>query len=84
MSLSSRLRCTGGVGKRGQDWGHGTQRGNSDTIKEAAKITKIVAVEVELSLWPINSFTNYIVKACPELNIPICAKVDLELKAFSR
>jgi pyridoxine 4-dehydrogenase len=64
--------------------GHGTQRGSSDTIKEAAKVTKIVAAEVELSLWSINSFTNCIVKACTELNIPICAKVDSELKAFSR
>ena len=43
------------------------------TIREAAKITKIVAVEVELSLWSTEPLTNGIAKACAELKIPIIA-----------
>jgi len=43
------------------------------TIREAAKITKIVAVEVELSLWSTEPLTNGITKACAELKIPIIA-----------
>ena len=46
---------------------------NANTIREAAKITKIVAVEVELSLWCTDPLTNGIVAACAELNIPIIA-----------
>ena len=43
------------------------------TIREAAKITKIVAVEVELSLWERAVLTNGIAEACAELDIPIIA-----------
>lgn len=43
------------------------------TIREAAKITKIVAVEVELSLWSTEPLTNGIAKACAELKISIIA-----------
>ena len=46
---------------------------SADTIREAAKITKIVAVEIELSLWSTEPLTNGITKACAELNIPIIA-----------
>lgn len=46
---------------------------NADTIREAAKITKIVAVEIELSLFCTEPLTNGIAKACAELNIPIIA-----------
>ena len=44
---------------------------SADTIREAAKITKIVAVEIELSLWSTDPLTNGIVEACAELKIPI-------------
>ena len=46
---------------------------NADTIREAAQITKIVAVEVELSLWSTDPLTNGIAKTCAELKIPIIA-----------
>ena len=46
---------------------------NANTIREAAKITKIVAVEVELSLWSTEPLTNGIADACFELGIPIIA-----------
>lgn len=46
---------------------------SADTIRKAAKITKIVAVEVELSLMTTEPLTNGIAKACAELDIPIIA-----------
>lgn len=46
---------------------------SANTIREAVKITKIVAVEVELSLWSTEPLTNGIVEACAELDIPIIA-----------
>lgn len=46
---------------------------NADTIRAAAKITKIVAVEVEISLFSTEPLSNGIAKACADLNIPIIA-----------
>lgn len=46
---------------------------SAKTIREAAKITKIVAVEVELSLWSTEPLTNGIAEACAEFDIPITA-----------
>lgn len=46
---------------------------NANTIREAAKITKIAAVEVEFSLWSTDPLTNGITAACAELDIPIIA-----------
>lgn len=46
---------------------------NANTIKEAAAITKIVAVEVELSLWQTEPLTNGIAKVCAEEGIAIIA-----------
>lgn len=50
---------------------------NADTIRKAAAITKIVAVEVELSLWESGVLTNGVAKACKELDIPIIAYGNL-------
>lgn len=46
---------------------------NAETIKQAAKITKIVAVEIELSLWQTDPLENGIADACAHLGIPIIA-----------
>ena len=46
---------------------------NADTIREAASVTKIVAVEIELSLWSTEPLTNGVAAACAELQIPIIA-----------
>ena len=43
------------------------------TIRRAAKVVKIEAVEVELSLWSIDPLENGVAKACAELGIPILA-----------
>jgi pyridoxine 4-dehydrogenase len=46
---------------------------NADTIRAAARITKIVAVEVEVSLFCTDALSNGIAEACAELDIPIIA-----------
>lgn len=45
----------------------------AETIKRAAAVTKIAAVEVELSLWVTDIFHNGIAAACAENNIPVVA-----------
>lgn len=46
---------------------------NANTIRKASKITKITAVEIELSLWTQEPLFNGITEVCAELNIPILA-----------
>jgi pyridoxine 4-dehydrogenase len=46
---------------------------SADTIRRAAKVAKISAVEVEYSLWATEIQDNGVLKACGELGIPIVA-----------
>lgn len=46
------------------------------TIKKAVKITKIVAVEVEVSLWSTDVFQNGVAAACAENNLTMVAYVS--------
>lgn len=46
---------------------------SADTIRRAAKVAKISAVEVEYSLWETTIETNGVMAACMELDIPIVA-----------
>jgi pyridoxine 4-dehydrogenase len=45
----------------------------AETIRRAAKVAKIAAVEVEFSLWATDILENGIADACAELGIPIVA-----------
>lgn len=45
----------------------------ASTIHEAVKHAKIVAVEVELSLWSTDVLTNGVAAACAQYNIPLVA-----------
>jgi aryl-alcohol dehydrogenase-like predicted oxidoreductase len=45
------------------------------TVERAAKATKIVAVEVEVSLWSTDIFQNGVADACAKLGIPVVAYV---------
>jgi len=45
----------------------------ASTIHEAAKIAKIVAVEVELSLWATDVLENGVAAACAQYGIPLVA-----------
>lgn len=48
---------------------------SADTVKKSVAVTKISAVEVELSLWSTDILTNGVAEACGEANIPIVACV---------
>lgn len=45
----------------------------AETIRKAAKVTKIASVEVEFSLFSPDILTNGVADACAELNIPVVA-----------
>ena len=59
--------------KEGKIGGVALSEVNANTIREAAKITKIVAVEVEISLFCTEPLSNGIAQSCAELDIPIIA-----------
>lgn len=46
---------------------------SADTIRRAAKVAKIDAVEVEFSLWSTDILDNGVAQACAELEIPVVA-----------
>lgn len=46
---------------------------NAASIREAAKVTKLQAVEVELSLFNTTPLENGVAATCHELGIPIHA-----------
>lgn len=73
--LEQTLTALADLVKEGKIGGVALSEVNAKTIREAAKITKIVAVEVELSLWCTDPLTNGIAAACAELDIPIIASV---------
>jgi pyridoxine 4-dehydrogenase len=57
--------------KAGKIGGIAISEVSAATVHRAAKTTKIVACEVELSLWSILS--NGVAAACAEHNIPVVA-----------
>ena len=59
--------------KEGKIGGVALSEVNANTIREAAKITKVLAVEIEISLFCTDALHNGITQACGELNIPILA-----------
>jgi len=46
---------------------------SADTIRRAAKVCKVSAVEVEFSLWETTILDNGVARACAELDIPLIA-----------
>jgi pyridoxine 4-dehydrogenase len=59
--------------KEGKIGGIALSEVNANTIRQAAKVAKITAVEVEFSLFSTDVLTNGVAKACAELKIPILA-----------
>ncbi|KAH6619616.1 NADP-dependent oxidoreductase domain-containing protein [Chaetomium sp. MPI-SDFR-AT-0129] len=60
------------------------------TIRRAAKLVRVEAVEVEISLWSTEPLENGVAEACAELDIPILAYSPLgrgmltgQIKSFS-
>ncbi|SMR42098.1 unnamed protein product [Zymoseptoria tritici ST99CH_1E4] len=46
---------------------------SANTIRRAAKVVKVSAVEVEFSLWETTILDNGVTKACADLDIPLVA-----------
>jgi pyridoxine 4-dehydrogenase len=59
--------------KAGKIGGIALSEVDAATIQKAVKITEIVAIEVELSLWSLDILHNGVAKAAAEHNIPIVA-----------
>lgn len=59
--------------KEGKLGGISLSEVNADTIRRAAKVHPIAAVEVELSLWCTDILENGIAATCAELDIPVAA-----------
>ena len=59
--------------KAGKIGGVSLSEVNAATIRRAAKVVKVAAVEVEFSLWATDILTNDIASTCAELDIPIFA-----------
>ena len=51
-------------------------------LKKAGEVTKIVAMEMGLSLWTTDPLTNGVAETCFELDVPIIALVTLHLEAL--
>ncbi|PKS10544.1 hypothetical protein jhhlp_002298 [Lomentospora prolificans] len=59
--------------KTGKIGGISLSEVSAETIHEAVKITRINAVEVELSLWATDVLENGVAEACAKYNIPLVA-----------
>lgn len=59
--------------KEGKLGGISLSEVSADTIRRAAKVHPIAAVEVELSLWCTDILENGIAATCAELDIPVVA-----------
>lgn len=68
--------------KTGKIGGIGISEVSATTIERAAKVTKIVVAEVELSLWATDILSNGVAQACTKHGIPIVAYVYLGLPKF--
>ena len=73
VPLENTLKALAELVDEGKIGGVALSEVSAETIKQAAKITKIVAVEIELALWSREPLTNGINTICAELGIPIIA-----------
>ncbi|EMR62865.1 putative aldo keto reductase protein [Eutypa lata UCREL1] len=67
------LRLLDSFAKEGKIGGVALSEVNANTIRQAMKITKVAAVEVEISLWVTDALKNGVCAACAEFGIPIFA-----------
>ena len=75
VPLETTLKALEAYVKAGKVGGIALSEVSAATIQKAVKITKIVAVEVELSLWSLDILSNGVAAACAEHNIPVIAYV---------
>lgn len=73
VPLEETMKALEGLVKEGKIGGIALSEVSAETVRRAAKVTKIVAVEVELSLWSLDVLRNGVAKAAAEHNIPLVA-----------
>lgn len=76
VPLESELATLQGLVEEGLIGGIALSEVNAETIRKAARLAKILAVEVEISLFETGPLGNGITDACREFNIPILAYVE--------
>ena len=73
VPIETTMKALAELVKEGKIGGVALSEVNANTIRAAAKVTKIVAVETELSLFCTEPLENGITNACAELKIPLVA-----------
>lgn len=77
VEIEVSMRAMAAFVRNGKIGGVALSEVSAETIRKAAAVTKIEAVEIELSLWATEPLTNGVVEACAELDIPIVAYAPL-------
>lgn len=75
--IETTIRAANEYVKSGKLGGISLSECSANTIRRAAKVAKIDAVEVEFSLWATEILDNGVAAACAELDIPIVAYCPL-------
>jgi len=71
--IETTIGTLGELVKEGKIGGIGLSEVKAETVRRAAKVHQIAAVEVELSMWETSCITNGVAKACADLGIPLIA-----------
>ncbi|KAI9808641.1 MAG: hypothetical protein M1825_003792 [Sarcosagium campestre] len=71
--IETTVAVLGELVKEGKIGGVGLSEVSGESIRRAAKVHPIAAVEVELSLWATEVLNNDIAAACAELSVPLIA-----------
>ena len=73
VPLESELATLQGLVEEGLIGGIALSEVNAETIRQAARLARIISVEVEISLFETGPLKNGIADACREFDIPILA-----------
>ena len=73
VPIETTIEALGKLVKEGKITGISLSEVKESTIRRAAQIHQICAVEVELSMWETDVLTNGVATACAELGIPLVA-----------
>lgn len=71
--IEETMRVLGSYVQAGRLGGVSLSEVGTETIRRAASVTKIAFVELELSLFATEAFTNGVAETCKDLGIPIVA-----------
>lgn len=83
VPIEDTIRALAKCVREGKIGGIGVSEVKAETIRRAAAVHPIAAVEVELSLWATDILRNGVAAACAELNIPIVAYSPLSRGALT-